>query len=383
MPEGIEKRGRSSWSVRVYVGYDSRAKRRRYVRVTVRGSYKDAQRVRAELLRKRDEGRLRTTPGSARLTVTEFLRRWLAGREGALAPRTVERQKGIVERHVIPVIGHLRLREVGPSDVQEVILRARERGLGQGSVRNVHAVLHRALKDAVDMGLISDNPCDRVRPGRYQPRQPELPPVERLAELLRVAEATPLGPLVMLAAATGLRQGEVLGLKWGDVDLERGALGVQRSVSLVGGKLHEREAKARSARLVPLSEMAQAALRRQRERWRELCGREPGADDYVFAREDGTAQRPRWVNYWYRRIVKQTGLPGLRFHDLRHMVASLLLAQGASVRAVAEVLGHRVPSTTLNVYSHVLMGGTREVVRLLDDLLLKRLSEDRGNRGND
>lgn len=383
MPEGIEKRGRSSWSVRVYVGYDSRAKKRRYVRVTVRGSYKDAQRVRAELLRKRDEGRLRRPPGSARLTVTEFLRRWLAGREGAVAPKTMEREKSIVEQHVVPVIGHLWLREVSPSDVQEVILRARERGLGQGSVRNVHAVLHRAFRHAVEMELMFDNPCDRVKPGRYQPRQPELPPVEKLAELLRVAEATPLGPLVMLAVATGMRRGEVLGLKWGDVDLERGVLKVQRSLSLANGRLYEREAKARSTRVVPLSEMAESALRKQRERWRELCGREPGADDYVFAREDGTAQRPQWVGHWHRRIANQAGLPGLRFHDLRHMVASLLLAQGASVRAVAEVLGHRVPSTTLNVYSHVLMGGTRDVVRLLDDLLLRRLSEDGGDRGND
>jgi len=379
MPEGIEKRGKSSWSVRVYLGYDSRTKKRKYVRVTIRGSYRDAQRVRAELLRKRDEGRLRAPPGAARLTVGEFLRRWLAGREGELAPRTVAGQRNIIERYLAPVIGHLRLREVAPSDVQEVILRAREKGAQQGTIRNVHSVLRRAFREAVEMGLMADNPCDRARPGRYRPRQPQLPPLEQLVELLRVADGTPVGPMVRLAAATGMREGELLGLKWGDVDEERGVLRVQRSLSVVGGQAHERPAKARSARTVPLSEMALAALREQRERWRELCGREPGAGDYVFARDDGEPRSPRWAQYHFARVTAAAGLTGLRFHDLRHMVASLLLSRGANVRAVAEVLGHRVPSTTLDVYSHVLMGGAQQVVALLDDLLLGR--EGRGQTG--
>jgi integrase len=180
-----------------------------------------------------------------------------------------------------------------------------------------------------------------------------------------------------MAAATGMREGELLGLKWGDVDTKRGVLRVQRSLSVVGGQMHEREAKARSARTVPLSQVAAAALEQQRRRWREVCGREPGPDDYVFVREDGRPGTPSWLRHRFGKVRDAVGLTSLRFHDLRHMVASVLLAQGASVRAVAEVLGHRVPSTTLNVYSHVLVGGTREVVALLDDLLLRRRQHGR------
>ncbi len=172
--------------------------------------------------------------------------------------------------------------------------------------------------------------------------------------------------------------GELLGLKWGDVDIEGGALRVQRSLSVVRRQMYDRQAKARSAQAVPLWQVAVAALQKQRERWRERCGTEPSVDDYVFVREGREPGSPSWVRRHFARLAASVGLTGLRLHDLRHMVASLLLARGASVRAVAEVLGHRVPSTTLNAYSHVLMGGTREVVALLDDLLLGGERQEQG-----
>lgn len=369
MPEGIEKRGRNSWSVRVYMGYDSRQRKRKYIRVTVRGTYKDAQRVRAELLRRRDEGRLGQARGAGRVTVAAYLERWLAMRGGGLAPATVDRQRSIVQHHLVPVIGHLRLRELTPVDVQAVLLRARERGLGQGSVRNIHAVLRRALNDAVSMGLLPDNPCARVSPGVYRPRRPELPPPADLARLLREVEGSPVGPAIQLIAATGMRVGEALGLRWGDVDLERRLVQVRRTLSKTSGGVHERGAKAGSDRTIPLGDMACRALERQAAVWRQVMRREPGPGDHVFVREGGVPESARRVEYHLRQAAARLGMAGLRVHDLRHLVASLLLGHGVSVRVVAELLGHRVPSTTLDVYSHVLAGGSEEAVRLLDRLV--------------
>lgn len=365
MPEGIEKRGKNSWSVRVYMGYDARTGKRRYVRVTIRGSYKEAQRVRAELLRQREERKL-AGRGAGRITVAEFLRQWLKGREGGLAPKSVERYRQWLELHVIPHVGHLRLRQLSPLDVQACLAAAREKGLGPATVRYVRQVLRAALQQAVEMGVIAENPCDRVRPERYRPPRREMPSPEEIGRLLAAASGARWGPLVMLALATGMRLGELLGLRWGDVDLGAGVIRVQRQVVYLQGQLMEGPTKAGSARTVPLGRWARSALERQRELWRQEVGRDPRPEERVFIGRRGAEATPHMAQAAFRRTVKDAGLERLRLHDLRHLAASLMLGQGASVRAVAEVLGHRAPSITLDVYSHVLAGGGRQAVGLLD-----------------
>jgi len=368
VPEGIERRGRNSWSVRVYMGYDARTRKRRYVRVTIRGSYKDAQRVRAELLRQREERRL-AGRGAGRITVAEFLRQWLKGREGGLAPKSVERYRQWLELHVIPHIGHLRLRQLSPLDVQECLTAARDKGLGPATVRYVRQVLRAALQQAVEMGIVADNPCDRVRPERCRPPRREMPSPDQIGRLLLAASDARWGPLVVLALATGMRLGELLGLRWGDVDPGAGVIRVQRQVIYLRGQLMEGPAKAGSARTVPLGRWARSALERQRELWREEVGRDPRPEERVFIGRQGAAATPGMAYQAFRRLARRAGLEGLRLHDLRHLAASLMLGQGASVRAVAEVLGHRAPSMTLDVYSHVLADGGRQAVGSLDQAL--------------
>jgi integrase len=379
VPEGIEKRGKNSWSVRVYMGYDARTKKRRYVRVTIRGSYKDAQRVRAELLRQREEHRL-AGRGAGRITVAEFLRQWLKGREGSLAPTSVVRYRQWLELHVIPYVGHLRLRQLTPLDVQACLTAAREKGLGPATVRYVRQVLRAALQQAVEMGVIAENPCDRVKPDRQRPPQREMPSLQQIGRLLAAASGSRWGPLVMLALATGMRLGELLGLRWGDVDTGAGVIRVQRQVVYLRGQLMEGPAKAGSARAVPLGRWARQALERQRELWRQEVGRDPSPEERVFIGRRGTEATPWMVEKAFRDMVGDAGLQRLRLHDLRHLAASLMVGQGASVRAVAEVLGHRRPSITLDVYSHVLAGGGRQAVGLLDEAIEEAMSGGNARR---
>jgi integrase len=379
VPEGIEKRGKNSWSVRVYMGYDARTKKRRYVRVTIRGSYKDAQRVRAELLRQREEHRL-AGRGAGRITVAEFLRQWLKGREGSLAPTSVVRYRQWLELHVIPYVGHLRLRQLTPLDVQACLTAAREKGLGPATVRYVRQVLRAALQQAVEMGIIAENPCDRVKPDRQRPPQREMPSLQQIGRLLAAASGSRWGPLVMLALATGMRLGELLGLRWGDVDTGAGVIRVQRQVVYLRGQLMEGPAKAGSARAVPLGRWARQALERQRELWRQEVGRDPRPEERVFISGRGTEATPRIVQDAFRRIARNAGLERLRLHDLRHLAASLMVGQGTSVRAVAEVLGHRRPSITLDVYSHVLAGGGGQAVGLLDEAIEEAMSGGSAHR---
>jgi integrase len=236
-------------------------------------------------------------------------------------------------------------------------------------------VLRAALQQAVEMGVIAENPCDRVKPDRQRPPQREMPSLQQIGRLLAAASGSRWGPLVMLALATGMRLGELLGLRWSDVDTGAGVIRVQRQVVYLRGQLMEGPAKAGSARAVPLGRWARQALERQRELWRQEMGRDPSPEERVFISGRGTEATPRIVQDAFRRIARNAGLERLRLHDLRHLAASLMVGQGASVRAVAEMLGHRRPSITLDVYSHVLTGGGRQLVGLLDEAIEEAVSE--------
>ncbi len=242
------------------------------------------------------------------------------------------------------------------------------KGAGPTVRLHSHVVLRRALSQAVRFGLVPRNPCDAVQRPKVPRRAPKWLDADQTRKLLDVARGDRLEALVVLAVTTGLREGELLGLQWGDADLADATLNVSRQM-LEGsdGTLATGELKtARSRRRVDLPVVAVEALRRHRAR----LGAVPLPSVPMFSDPGGgPIRRSNLLRRWFYPLLARAGLPKVRFHDLRHTHASLLLAQGVNPKVVQERLGHSQISLTLDTYSHVMPSLQRDAARRLDELL--------------
>lgn len=334
-------------------------------------SRQEAVRKLHEALRAQEEG---MPLERGRATVGSWLQRWLEEvARPRLCPSTYRSYSDIVRLHLVPSLGGLRLSRLTPMDVQALLNRKLEAGLSPRRVQYVHAVLRASLEDAMRFGLVARNVAWLVSPPRA-----ERPPVRPLGlqearALVQAARGHRLGALFVLALATGLRLGELLGLRWEDVDLEGGTVTVCRTLQRVGGELVWGEPKsARSRRTVPVPAPALEALREHRRRQLEerLALGEAWADPgLVFATSIGTPLDPRGVGRLLGRLLERAGVRQARFHDLRHTAASFLLALGVHPRVAMETLGHSQVSLTMDTYSHVTAALQREAAERLGELL--------------
>lgn len=309
-----------------------------------------------------------------RLTVEQFLRRWLQDvARPRLRPRTYERYAQLVRLHIVPALGGIRLAQLNAADVQRLINSMCESGSSARTVQFTRAVLRAALHQAERWQLVRRNVAALTDPPRVE--RPEVQPFspEQARQLLAAARGDRLEALYVVALGLGLRQGEVLGLRWEDVDLERGTLSVRRQLQRTGGTLQLVPLKTeRSRRTLPLPAFVLEALRRHRARQLEerlALGAAWQEHGLVFATERGTPLEPRNVLRRYHTLLARAGLPRKRFHDLRHSAASLLLLQGVDLRVVMETLGHSQISLTANTYAHVAQALKREAAERMDALL--------------
>lgn len=376
---GIRRRGKG-WEINVGLRDPSTGRRRRRF-FTVQGSRRKAEQELARALHERDTG---TDLSPGRLTVGDYLRRWL--RDYAVhnvAPSTLARYTSIIERHLIPALGSLRLRDLRPPHLQAAyggFLAAggrrdsREGGLSPRSVLHHHRLLKEALAQAVRWQLLAYNPADAVTPPRAaRPEMRVLSP-EEVSWLLEAAAGTPLYTLLYLALHTGLRQGELLGLRWQDVDLDRGSLHVQRTAQRLPGQgvTYRAPKSHRSSRPVSLSAEVVELLREHRRaqvQHRLRVGPAYKGMGLVFASPLGGPMDPGNLRRHFARLVESAALAPMRFHDLRHTAATLMLRAGVHPKVVSERLGHATVSLTLDTYSHVLPDLQREAAEALDRLL--------------
>ena len=236
-----------------------------------------------------------------------------------------------------------------------------------------HGILHRALDQAVKWRLIRYNPCDAVEAPR--PRHPEMRTwtAEEARAFLAATADHELAALWRLALTTGMRRGELLALRWQDVDLDRRQLAVRRTLSRGPDGLYFSEPKTRAGqRSIALPSSAVVALREHRRRQLErrlVLGSAWHETDLVFGRGDGQVLHPNVVHATFRCLVDRLGLPRIRFHDLRHTAATLMLADGVHPKVVQERLGHATISMALDRYSHVTMDMQREAAERIEKLL--------------
>ena len=283
----------------------------------------------------------------------------------------------IVRRHLSPALGHLRVDELAPQDVQRYMDQKLKGGLSRRSVQYHHAVLRRALRIAESWGLVGRNVATLVTPPAPQRRAVTPLTPEEARRLIAALDGDRDQVLIATALGTGLRQSELLGLGWSDVDLIKGVLRVTKTLQRHDGAFHFAEPKTeRSKRAVALSLPLTEALKRHRQqqlRERLVAGplwQGDEWDDLVFGTELGAPRSGFALPRQFQRHLQSAGLPRQRFHDLRHASATYMLSEGISLRVVMEVLGHSTINVTANIYGHVMPEATRDAADKVGALLL-------------
>lgn len=333
-------------------------------------SARDCAAKRDAALRELSKGLL----GDPRQLFGDYLERWLLDvAAGRLRVRSLERYSGVIHKHIVPALGQLELGRVTPQHIAAFYAEVSTR-LSPASIQLLHAALHGALKQAVRWQLIARNPADGVDlPRRSAPSMRALSPDEARL-LLEAAVGTPLEPLWVLAIATGMRQGELLGLVWRDIDWSARRLYVRHSLSRHGRRWWLGEPKTQgSRRAIELTAPTLELLRAHRLRQAEQLfahGIRVTDESIVFADDAGA---PLYGSHLTSRVfhplLAEAGLPRIRFHDLRHTAATLMMAGGVNPKIVAEVLGHSGVAITLDRYSHSTPTMHAEAMAKLDAML--------------
>ena len=353
-----------------YVVYTAAGPKRRYVTGKTR---EETRKKLAKAMADRDGG-LAFDAGT--LTVGEYVERWLKDSvQGTIRQSTYDVYGYMVHPHIVPGLGRLKLKSLNPAHVRAFYRDRLDTGLSPATVHKMHVVLHKALDGAVSDGLIPRNAAKGVKVPQAGSRK-EIRPLtsQQARDLFDAARGDRLEALYVLAIATGLRQGELLALKWEDVELEEAVLRVRRTLTRSGGKVEVGPPKTpNSRRSVGLTSRAVEALRAHLAR--QLAEMEEMGSLYrpgglVFANEIGGIINPSNLrNRHLVRLLERAKLPKVRFHDLRHTCATLLLTKNVNPKIVSEMLGHSSISVTLDTYSHVLPTMRANAVRALEEAL--------------
>jgi integrase len=289
----------------------------------------------------------------SRMTVGELLDAWLEALQ--VGPRTRLSYTQITRQHLIPALGDVQLTRLRPQQIEALYARLLATGRKPKVVRNVHGALHVALDKAVRWRLVSTNVADLVDPPRWERTEMQALNVEQARRVIAAARGDELEALWWLTLTTGLRQGELLALRWGAVDLDQRRLQVVATLVRIPGETPflAQPKTRRSRRSVELCADAAEALRQHRQRSMASAVAAGAADAYVFTRADG---RPLSVTTTWKRwraLLQRAEVPHVRFHDARHTAATLLLGLGIHPKIVSEMLGHATTAMTLDTYSHV------------------------------
>ncbi len=376
----IQKKGKR-WYAVVYDGVDpgTGKARRRWVSAGTRRC--DAEKVLADLIQRKYEGEQVVTHKG---TLGEYLvERWLPVQETQVRPTTFDSYRRTTALHVVPSLGRRPLDKLTVEDLDlfygQLLKSGRKKkggqsaGLAPKTVRNIHLMLNKALSDAHRKGLVlrnvaavADGPKLKAR------RRGEIKAwdANQLGAFLDDVADHRLHSAFHLSAHTGMRRGEVLGLRWGDVDFDRDRLSVRQALVAVAYEVQISDVKTGAGRrTIDLDEGTLDVLRRWRAARTEEAGRDLGEADLVFSKPDGSWLHPQSFSQVLDRRVLKLDVPVISLHDLRHTHATLLLKAGVPVKVVSERLGHSTAAFTMTVYQHVLPGMQAEAAAAFADLL--------------
>ncbi len=366
----IRKRGKNSWAVVVELARDPVTRKRRQKWVTVKGSRKDAEEVLAQILVQAGHADWGLVP--SRMTVGEYLDKWLEAVRSVVKPTTAQKYCYEIAR-LKPLIGHLRLQALTPADVQRVA-GALPKDLAPATRRRTFYTLRAALRQAVVWGMVTRDPTVGVKPPPALRREIAVWRESEVVRFLEAAKPSRYYALFYLALATGMRCGELLGLTWEDVDFAEGTVHVLRTLAWVkeGAPLWQEPKTPAARRRIPLDTSTVEVLRQHRKRQlEERLKSGAGWNEFglVFCTQAGRPVIYTNLYHVLRSIARRAGLRPIRFNDLRHTHATLLLRQGIHPKVVAERLGHSRVAVTLDTYSDVLPDTQAEAVKAMKRVL--------------
>jgi integrase len=326
-----------------------------------------------EAIARHDSGR---PVSDSAMSLAAFLEQWLTYSAGNVKGGTLRTWRSRCDAWIIPTLGHKRLRDVKPLDVERLLKSITDAGRSSSTANVVHATLRTALNQAVRWELIQRNPCSAVKPPRSTPPEMRVWDAKQAARVIDAARSdSQYGALWRLAITTGMRVGELLGLRWADVDGDRLTISVRQTLAR-----GERGAptlgtpktpKSRRTIAITLADAEvlrshrahQAAIRLACPTWHQL--------DLVFCRDDGKPTHPNSLARAFAQLIEAAGVPRIRMHDMRHSAISLMLANGIPVKVVSERVGHASATMTMDRYAHVLPGmqesAAAKLAQVLDD----------------
>jgi integrase len=327
-----------------------------------------------EMLYEQRRGMLATGPNQ---TVKQFMEYWLEEvHKPTIRVSSYISYRAMLDNHILPELGPYKLRQLTVQHIESFYVKKAKQGLSANTLKVIHGVLHNALAHAVYLNLVARNVSDIAKKSLPRQARFEIQPLtkEQAQKLLERARGEKSEALLILAITTGMRRGELVALRWSDIHLEEGYLQVRRSARYAGRGygLQITEPKTRSSRrkivISPLLIETLLLHRARQEETRKAAGDAWQAHDLVFCDRHGEYLDPDTLRNWLKKILKEADLPPIRFHDLRHSAATLLMEKGVHAKVVQELLGHSSIMMTLDIYSHVLPSLQEDTKDKLDDL---------------
>ena len=312
---------------------------------------------------------------TGKYTVTMWMNEWFENvAKIKVRPSSHQTYRGYIDHHIAPNIGNIPLEKLTTMDLQKlyrkllnkgrvdrVEAKQQPKGLSAKTVRNINQVISSAMDFAVAQKIIPENPCKAVALPKVEHKEMQTIPAEQLQAFLQEAKATGVYEMYYIELATGLRRGELLGLKWTDIDWQNGIIKVRRQVARVDGQIVEAPLKTKNSyRTVTISQQAIEVLKQQKEKTN---------DEYVFPSPTGGPISPDSVNNMLKRVLARAGIPKVRFHDLRHTFATIALQNGVDIKTVSGMLGHFSAGFTLDTYAHVTTAAQKEAADTIGNVL--------------
>ena len=366
----LRKRKDGRWEGRYTAGRDPETGRAIYKNVLGKTQAEAKAKLKAAI----EEAKGLDAAKAGRYTVGQWMEEWFEHyAKVKVRPSSHQTYRGYIDNHIKPSIGKIRLEKLTSLELQKFYKklltngrvdrlesRHQAKGLSPKTVRNIHQIISSAMSLAKEQKLIVANPAEGCALPRLEHREMKTLPVEQLQSFLREAKESGVYELYYLELATGLR--ELLGLKWEDIDLERGDLRVRRQIARINGEVVEAPLKTKNAyRTLPLAEDTVSILLEQKEK--------VGGSPWVFPSPTGGPISPDSVLHMLHRVLKRAGLPRVRFHDLRHTFATLALQNGVDVKTVSGMLGHFSAGFTLDTYAHVTTASQRQAAKTMGSVL--------------
>ncbi len=315
-----------------------------------------------------------TLPIGPDQTLEAFLNHWVENvYKPSVRPATYVQFRYVINKHLIPAFGRIILRKLTPEQIEKFYAKKLVEGLAPRTINIIHSALRKSLDHAVIRNLVSRNVAKLVTPPRVVRHEIQPLTEEQARHLIEVARGHRLEAMIMVAVVTGMRRGELMALRWSDVDLTRGFIQVKRSVGRLGGYGHvENEPKTKSSRRsIMLPDVIVNVLREHKVKQNEIrvvAGDKWHEQGLVFPNILGGFLEGSNIFVWLRALAKDADLPPMRFHDLRHSAATILLVKGVHPKVVQELLGHSKIATTMDVYSHVMPSMQRDAMDKMNDV---------------